>query len=159
MLWVKIGLVIPFFLWVGFAFGQSGFVVFGVDQTAPSGEVSASVGQVFTSATTFADTLSIAGLQQPFEYLGYVGLPWLKQVANEVRVFPNPTRGATTISFSKKLISAAQLELYDSRGRLVLRELLDSQSTVLDLSGMAGATYTLQLVFDGQLAIFKISKL
>jgi hypothetical protein len=86
-------------------------------------------------------------------------LPWLRQVTNEVRVFPNPTRGATTISFSKTLHAAAQLELYDSRGRLVLQGFLDSQYTTWDFSGLAAGTYTLQLVFDNQLTTFKISKL
>ena len=63
-----------------------------------------------------------------------------------VRVFPNPTRGQVTISMTVAPVAAAQLQLYDLTGRLLLEQPLAGIDMTVDLPRqLASGTYIVRI--------------
>ena len=71
---------------------------------------------------------------------------------NTVRIFPNPSSDFITVSLEK--IENTSLSLYDSQGKLVMKNPLLSNSSVISIQSLARGTYFILLTEEGK----KISK-
>ena len=71
----------------------------------------------------------------------------VRELAAEVRVYPNPTSAFLTIRFLETLPDKGQMELYDIQGRVVKSQVSDQVSHLLewDLRDLAKGTYLLRI--------------
>lgn len=75
-----------------------------------------------------------------------------------VSVFPNPTSQIITIKL-ERINKNMEVEFYNSEGRLVLKEVMEHQIKVFDVSAFPGGLYYLYLKNQNQnLKTFKIIK-
>ncbi|MBD3369975.1 T9SS type A sorting domain-containing protein [Candidatus Fermentibacteria bacterium] len=61
----------------------------------------------------------------------------------EIRALPNPSRGSLTLTVSRPV--QAEVSVFDTAGRMVLRQGLTDGKTGLDLSGLPGGVYLARL--------------
>ncbi|MFM7080258.1 MAG: T9SS type A sorting domain-containing protein, partial [Bacteroidota bacterium] len=123
-------------------FGQQTTVSAGGNSASTNGSVSFSVGQVaYGSALSTAGNIN-QGVQQPFEIVTSNGQPIAEQ--DGWLVFPNPTNGQLTIESSTGT-SAFQYSIFDSNGKLVAQQERFGPQAIVDMNGVAPATYLLQI--------------
>lgn len=67
-----------------------------------------------------------------------------------LRLYPNPTTGMVTIQ-SEANLAGAMLQVYDIYGRLLISEMMESESAVLDLSSQATGVYVVRIVESGRI--------
>ena len=97
--------------------------------------------------TSFAD---VANTKQEPYYEEIVG-------GNNVKVYPNPTKGMVTLQFERNVI-AGSYRLADQSGKLLADGTLSSQTVTLNLSRYQNGVYLLTLTLDGQTDTWKIIK-
>jgi putative uncharacterized protein (fragment) len=77
----------------------------------------------------------------------------------QVRIYPNPTEGELTIEFlGYRPEQRAVLVVYDLFGRVVVRRVVASMTTMLDLSGQSAGLYVLHLIVGKDRSAWKIRK-
>jgi hypothetical protein len=81
-------------------------------------------------------------VQQPFEMVTSNGQPIAEQ--DGWLVFPNPTNGQLTIESSNGT-SVFQYSIFDSNGKLVAQQECFGPQAIVDMNGVAPATYLLQI--------------
>jgi predicted outer membrane repeat protein len=71
-------------------------------------------------------------------------------------VFPNPTTGRTTVSFSETL--SGTLQVFDLEGRLIATQgLFEAQQADLDLSAEASGLYLVRIVSGNRILTYKVT--
>ncbi len=68
---------------------------------------------------------------------------------NNLLVFPNPTKGYITVSYSNTSQNAWTLEVINSIGQVVFSEIYNKNKENIDLSKFASGMYTVKVVSDG----------
>lgn len=105
--------------------------------TVPSGD------ETYTVSGTYMDTIpnangcdSVITIDLTVEYTGIDELN-----ASAVSIYPNPTSGSVQIKGIADLTGIETMNVFDSRGRLVLK--LDTDAEIVDLDGVEAGTYIL----------------
>ena len=80
--------------------------------------------------------------------------------SNSLTVFPNPTEGNLTITYTTKNDLLVNFELYDISGRLVLNEQSSSHKTIheINLEGLERGSYLLVVHYENSKKAYKIIK-
>ena len=97
--------------------------------------------------TSFADVSN--SKQEPY-YEEIVG-------ENNVKVYPNPTKGMVTLQFNKP-VKTGFYRLSDLAGKLLLDGTITTSIFTLDLSRYENGVYLLTLTLDGETDTWKIIK-
>jgi len=70
------------------------------------------------------------------------------QIADEIRLFPNPASSLVNIILPKEANLPVQLSLFDQQGRLLMQQTISSSRCELNVYGFSPGCYTMQLVSD-----------
>lgn len=73
-------------------------------------------------------------------------------------VFPNPTTGELHLQLLDNEFITAELSVFDTQGRLIMREDIKLENTSLNLTDLAHGVYWLQLTIAGQSSTVRILK-
>lgn len=140
------------------ASAQSATVAAGGECTGTGGTVSYSVGQIDYITAEGSGGRMTEGVQQPYEIYTIVGVGEV-QIELEMAVFPNPARDLLNLQIENFNGGNMSFKLYDKVGNLVVDQKIIGKQTQIDLSGLALATYLLQVYDQGkELKTFKIIK-
>ena len=85
--------------------------------------------------------------------------PYYEEIVggNNVKVYPNPTKGLVTLQFDKP-VETGFYRLSDLSGKLLLDGAIMTSISTLDLSRYENGVYLLTLTLDGQTDTWKIIK-
>jgi hypothetical protein len=78
-------------------------------------------------------------------------------VANGVAIFPNPTNGILNISISTELAGNTSIEVYDALGKLVIKDLLSTETTTLNTLKLIDGMYVYKIINNNK--AIKIGKI
>ena len=85
-----------------------------------------------------------------------------KGLARFIRIYPNPSNGAFTVSFSEMNAQTVAVSVYTIHGQEVVREVSDKTvgnfNTQMDISNQPDGTYLLKIEVDGALYMKQILK-
>ncbi|MFK5878805.1 MAG: T9SS type A sorting domain-containing protein [Flavobacteriaceae bacterium] len=76
---------------------------------------------------------------------------------NQIKIYPNPTLGVFNIEI-QSLKENATLEIYDILGKQIQSEILNKNTTQLDISNYANGVYFLRFISDGKVSTKRIVK-
>jgi hypothetical protein len=76
---------------------------------------------------------------------------------NDVKIFPNPTDNFVNVQVSNKS-EFSTLNVYDLNGRLVKQKQLVDDLSIISLEDLPAGIYTMQILNDKKIKIFKIVK-
>jgi hypothetical protein len=132
---------------------QAGFVSYNWNTGALTATIS--VNQAGTYSVTITDvngcsnTDAIAVVTDPC--LG------LNELTFNLNIYPNPTTGLINIDFGRN-ISDGLIQLFDSKGSLVLSSVIDGTSHNLNLTTFSNGVYYIRLIDQDQVQQIKIIK-
>ena len=78
-------------------------------------------------------------------------------VANGIAIYPNPTNGILNISISTELAGNTSIEVYDALGKLVIKDLLSSETTTLNTLKLIDGMYVYKIINNNK--AIKIGKI
>ncbi|MDX2360596.1 MAG: T9SS type A sorting domain-containing protein [Crocinitomicaceae bacterium] len=138
-----------------FCFGQEVVSTQGDSYSNASGSLDFTIGEVVINTVSDGNNDLTQGFHQT--NWNFVGLED-HQPDFEVSVFPNPVEDALNIRTSH--FEEVNYALYDSRGRLVVQNVLEAELTAIDVSKLAPGAYQLTLTGADQsnLKTFKLVK-
>lgn len=141
------------------AFCQSTIDASGGEGVGAGGVVSYSVGQVFYETFT-SDSATIAGgVQQPYEISGVRVEELTDGDFGSFHIYPNPAKDYVILSTDQFLESGLRWELYNSQGKLILSENIQTCQTSISLDQLAFDIYFLKLFnSEREITLFKIIK-
>jgi|GEM_PF-4107567 len=76
---------------------------------------------------------------------------------NDIYIFPNPSAGKITVTSSIAPAANEYLAVFDNTGKLILQYPFTSREQVVDLSGYSGGIYTLKIVQETKVSVFKLA--
>ncbi len=148
--------VIFSFLCIASLFGQNVPVSANGIATGDGGSVNFTIGQVtYGKATGTTGSLS-GGMQQPYQIDEITGVEDAG-ISLNFRIYPNPTPDYIILEVEEP----RQLEysLYDSNGRIILRNKVVDRTTMIPMSGLNSATYFLKVFMaKNEVKSFRIIK-
>ncbi len=125
------------------ASAQKNTVAAGGVSSGTGGSVAYSIGQIDFRTQSSATGNITQGLQQPYEIFT-TGISSFERELN-FSVFPNPTSGEITIQTNESLSNQTHFELFDGKGKRILKNRIFQQSSSLDLSVFASGSYFLTI--------------
>lgn len=136
------------------AFSQEVISTTGESYSAANGSISFTIGEVVINTATDGTNILTQGFHQT--NWNFVGLEDFSP-DYEVSVFPNPSTDLLTIQTSK--FDGVSFNLYDAMGKIVLRDELSAEQTILEVSELPTGSYSLTLVSNNEnLKTFKLIK-
>lgn len=101
---------------------------------------------------TYLDNILLVGL--------IVDVEEPELVEQEVRIFPNPAKGAFQVSMDRAEAGELKLQLFNTMGQVVRQDIRSmgsgSQTFSIDVADLPAGVYTLQLEADGQRSARKV---
>jgi uncharacterized repeat protein (TIGR01451 family) len=76
---------------------------------------------------------------------------------NDIKIFPNPTDNFVNVLISN-ITEFSTLYIYDLNGRIVKQKQLIDELSTIDLEDLPAGIYTMQIINDKKIKIFKIVK-
>lgn len=129
------------------SFGQQNTVAAGGTASGSGGTATFTVGQIdYSNASGTTGSIN-EGVQQPFEFFKEVGL---QEIDISIELYPNPAEDGVFIT-SYKLTQFDRIDMYDSRGRLVISHKINSDSEEIDLNHLEAGTYHLNFLGQNEL--------
>ncbi|MEJ5245768.1 MAG: T9SS type A sorting domain-containing protein [Bacteroidota bacterium] len=131
----------------------------GGNASGSSGSVSYSVGQVFYTTNSYANTSVVQGVQQPYEISVVSSVDEAKSITLLVSAYPNPATDYLQLQIEGEMIGNLSYQLVDITGKLLQnQQILNNQTTII-ISNYVSSTYFLK-VFQGnkEIKTFKIIK-
>ena len=89
------------------------------------------------------------------DYSNIVRLTYKEEVESKVIVYPNPTDGQITLSFSDKKLIGTYVSVYDDAGRLITRVKINALTQGIDLNKYLNGIYILKLHNSQVLRVIK----
>jgi len=129
------------------SFAQQSTVATGGTASGSGGTATFTVGQIdYSNASGTTGSIN-EGVQQPFEFFKEVGL---QENDITIELYPNPTQYGVFIA-SDQLTQFDRIDMYDSRGRLVITQKINSDSEEIDLNHLETGTYHLNFLEQNEL--------
>ena len=142
--------ILQIFLFVfvcSLSFAQQNTVATGGTASGSGGTATFTVGQIdYSNASGTTGSIN-EGVQQPFEFFKEVGL---QENDITIELYPNPTQDGVFIA-SNQLRKFDRIDMYDSRGRLVITHKINSDSEEIDLNHLEAGTYHLNFLGQNEL--------
>jgi aryl-phospho-beta-D-glucosidase BglC (GH1 family) len=73
--------------------------------------------------------------------------------STDLQIFPNPTTGEINIRLPKEFSENAEIDVYDSSGRFVLFEKINSTKNKINISNLEKGTYHLRIITNNKVFI------
>lgn len=141
---------------LGSLFSQEIITTSGGDAEGIGGSSSFTVGQIVFRTNTGSNESVAQGVQQAYEISVTTGLVETR-INLAMDIYPNPTAQYLTLEVED--IKGLSYELYNLSGELIQGNVLNQNSTKIDLSKYPSATYLLKTIKTKQLIkTFKIIK-
>ncbi len=70
---------------------------------------------------------------------------------NLISIYPNPTKGMLNVSVLKEMQGVTSVEVYDAIGKLVLKENITNQTSILNVSNIEEGMYMIRVINNGKL--------
>lgn len=145
-----------FLLGLGNLQAQESPVATGGEATGIGGTISYSVGQIVYTTNTGTNGSVAQGVQQPYEISTTVGVNE-STITLGLSVYPNPTANYLTLKVEDS--TGLHYELYNSQGKLIKIDKVNSNSTFIDIESYPRAIYFLNVTKNNELLkTFKIIK-
>ncbi len=128
----------------------------GGNASGSGGSASYTAGQVFY-VTNGTVTTEAQGVQQPYEIsvIDGVGEPG----TFEFSIYPNPTTDQLILETNNTDLDQLSYKLFDGNGKLIESNGIQSDKTILNLSGLAKASYVITIFNEDKTSqSFKILK-
>jgi hypothetical protein len=152
---LKIYLFLGIFLTL---YAQDAILTLGGDASGTGGSASYSVGQVVYTIHTATGGSVAQGVQQAYEISTVLGVEE-NQFDISMTAFPNPTQKTLTLKIKIFDNDTLSYQLYDSYGRLLRKENIKDEITIIPTEYLAPAIYFLKIAKETKvLKIFKIIK-
>ena len=132
---------------------QAGFVSYNWNTGAITATIS--VNQAGTYSVTITDVNGCSNMDE----IAVVTDPCLglNELTSNLNIYPNPTTGFINIDFGRN-ISNGLIQLFDSKGSLVLSSIADGTSYNFNLTTFSNGVYYIRLVDQDQVQQIKIIK-
>jgi hypothetical protein len=99
--------------------------------------ISASSNNPLNNSFMYIDNLQFNG--------SVIGIDERNLSANDVILYPNPSKDIVTINITQPILSPIQINIYDNAGRLVFDKIIKENKTVIDVSALAKGTYFFEI--------------
>ena len=148
---------------MGTAVAQNAVVPAGGTASGNGGSVTYTVGQIAVQTNSDGTASISEGVQQPYE-ISVVGVDEYPGITLNAVLFPNPTQGNLQLVMSHEQLQMVsgqwEVKAFDTNGKFLFTKQIDSETTQLDLSRYAPATYYVN-VYSGKkmLKSFKVIKM
>lgn len=140
------------------AFAQNSVNAAGGNSSSSSGNISYSIGQVFSKAISTGTNSLVEGVHQPYE-ISTLGVDQNPNISLEMRIYPNPTTSTVFLKTGKTSLQNVEYQLFDLSGKLVSKGKITHSETPIDLSKNASGAHILIVSESSQkLKTFKIIK-
>jgi hypothetical protein len=131
----------------------------GNASVSDQGSVSWSVGQVVYTTYTGTTGSVAQGVQQSFEISVVSGIEEARDIDLLFSAYPNPATDYLILRTDNFEVSNLSYQLYDNNGKLLEREILSGNETIIDMSNFVPATYFLKVTGNNkEVKTFKIIK-
>ena len=148
---------------LGTAVAQNAVVPVGGTASGNGGTVTYTVGQIAVQTNSDGTASISEGVQQPYE-ISVVGVDEYPGITLNAVLYPNPTQGNLQLVMSHEQLQMVsgqwEVKAFDTNGKFLFTKQIDSETTQLDLSRYAPATYYVN-VYSGKkmLKSFKVVKM
>lgn len=123
------------------------------------GSVSYSVGQVSFQTHKGTNGSVAEGVQQPYEISVVTTVEEATVINLSVSVYPNPTTDFLILKVENIELSALSYELYNTQGKLLQNQKIESNRISIPMSNLVPATYLVKVKQENkEIKIFKIIK-
>ena len=158
MILQRILLLVLFLVFAAPAFAQQSVNASGGNSSSSVGNISYSIGQVFSKAISSGANSISEGVHQPFE-ISTLGVDQNPLISLEMKIYPNPTTSSVFLKIGDNSLKNIDYQVFDISGKLLLKSKIVQTETQIDLSKNAAGTYIL-IVSDSskKLKTFKIIK-
>lgn len=145
-------------LWVNLAKSQESVNACGSDASGSGGYVAYSIGQVIYTNNNSANGSVAQGVQHAYEIYS-VGIKET-ELNISMNIFPNPTLDNLTLQINDFNNEKLAFELFDTQGKLLIKEQIQSKKTQLNTSNLPNATYYVNIINqeNKKVQAFKIIK-
>jgi hypothetical protein len=131
----------------------------GNASVSDQGSVSWSVGQVVYTTYTGTTGSVAQGVQQSFEISVVSGIEEARDIDLFFSAYPNPATDYLILRTDNFEVSNLSYQLYDNNGKLLEREILSGNETIIDMNNFVPATYFLKVTGNNkEVKTFKIIK-
>jgi len=127
--------------------------------TGSGGTASYSIGQIVYTTNFGTNGSNAQGVQQPYEISVVNGIEQADNIQLQCSAFPNPTSDYLTLKTEGFKTDLLFYELYDINGKLLAKEKIKGNETIIMMNDYAAAIYFLK-VSDTQEVVktFKVIK-
>jgi hypothetical protein len=139
-------------------YGQESVNASGGDASGSAGTMAYSIGQVVYTTNSSSSGTSAQGVQHAYEIFT-VGIPEVS-LNFSITAFPNPTTDHITLQINEGFNESLFYQLYDLQGKMLTREAILAEQTIIDMKALAKATYFIHVVTqeNKKVQTFKIVK-
>jgi hypothetical protein len=139
--------------------GQNAIPATGSNASGSGGSASYSIGQVTYQILSGTTGTVAQGVQQPYEISVVTAIANTEGITLEYKVFPNPTRGLTTLTVKPYNHENIRYQIYDLNGVLLQDKKVESEETDISLERFSFSMYFLKILSDNkEIKVFKIIK-
>lgn len=138
--------------------GQETLNTSGNNMSGTTGNVTASLGQVFYETASSSEGSITAGVQQPYEITATLGVN-ITEISLNLNIFPNPTTDILNLKMGFKDYDKYRYDLFDSSGKLLTSQPVLQTQTQIVMTSYPAAIYLLKISKEGKtIKIFKVLK-
>ncbi|MEG0927318.1 T9SS type A sorting domain-containing protein [Chryseobacterium sp.] len=138
--------------------GQETLNTGGANISGATGNVTASLGQIFYETASSSVGNIAAGVQQPYEITATLGVD-ITEISLNLNVFPNPTTDILNLKMGFKDYNKYRYDLFDGSGKLLTSKPIMQAQTQITIGSYPAAIYLLKISKDGRIIkIFKVLK-
>nr|WP_315034685.1 T9SS type A sorting domain-containing protein [uncultured Chryseobacterium sp.] len=138
--------------------GQETLNTSGTNMSGMTGNVTASLGQVFHETTSSSGGNITAGVQQPYEITPTLGID-ITEISLNLAIFPNPTTDILNLKLGFKDYDKYRYDIFDSSGKLLASKPILQAQTQIIMTSYPAAVYLLKISKEGKaIKIFKVLK-
>lgn len=138
--------------------GQQTLNTSGTNMSGSSGNVTASLGQIFYETTSSSGGNIAAGVQQPYEITATLGVD-ITEISLNLSIFPNPTTDILNLKMGFKDYNTYRYDLFDSSGKVLASQPILQTQTQITMASYPASMYLLKISKEGKtIKIFKVLK-
>ncbi|AZA84389.1 hypothetical protein C1637_05975 [Chryseobacterium lactis] len=138
--------------------GQETLNTSGTNMSGTTGNVSASIGQIFYETTSSSAGNITAGVQQPYEITPTLGVD-ITEISLNLTIFPNPTTDILNLKIGFKDYNKYRYDIFDNSGKLLISQPILQPQTQIIMTAYPASLYLLKVSKEGKsIKIFKVLK-
>ncbi len=117
----------------------------GGNASGSGGSVSYSVGQVFYTTNSDANTSVAQGVQQPYEISVVSSVEEANSITLSFSAYPNPATDYVKLQIEGDMIDNLSYQLVDINGKILQNQKISNNQTAIIISNYVASTYFLKV--------------